>query len=354
MEDRPLADLFPPATRARWLGLVDGVLKGSDFEKRLVSRTSEGLRIEPLYDKAAEPAPQPTRAGGPWRVAQRVDHPDPAQAAALALANLEGGADALSLVFAGAPAARGYGLAAKSVEDLDAALDGVMLPLIALRLDAGGAAPEAVALLRALAKRRGDTLAALDLDLGIDPIGLARAAVDNLLAGSVVAGGSTIRVSRVALIRPPMTTVASGRWISAPVSVAMAMGTKPSEATSAVIATGRNRVMAPSRMASRFGRPSATSCLMKVSMTRPLRTATPESAMNPTAAGTETGMPRSQSAKMPPVRASGTALNTSSASRGEPRAEYSNRKIRKKQTGTTTISRRLAEARFSNCPPQVT
>ena len=175
MEDRPLADLFEQPGRERWLALVEGVLKGADFEKRLVSRTSEGLRIEPLYDKAAEPAPQPTRAGGPWRVAQRVDHPDPAQAAALALADLEGGADALSLVFAGAPAARGYGLAAKSVEDLDAALDGVMLPLIALRLDAGGAAPEAVALLRALAKRRGDTLAALDLDLGIDPIGLLAA-----------------------------------------------------------------------------------------------------------------------------------------------------------------------------------
>jgi hypothetical protein len=30
------------------------------------------------------------------------------------------------------------------------------------------------------------------------------------------------------------------------------------------------------------------------------------------------------------------------------------KQIRKKQTGTTTISRCLAEARFSNCPPQVT
>ncbi len=118
-----------------------------------------------------------------------------------------------------------------------------------------------------------------------------------------------------------MTTVASGRWISAPVSVAMAMGTKPSDATRAVIATGRSRVMAPSRIASRFGRPSATSCLMKVSITRPFSTATPESAMNPTAAGTETGIPRSHRATMPPVSASGTALNTRSASRGLPSAE---------------------------------
>ena len=38
---------------------------------------------------------------------------------------------------------------------------------------------------------------------------------------------------------PPMTTVASGRWTSAPAPVAMAIGTKPRLATSAVISTGR-------------------------------------------------------------------------------------------------------------------
>jgi len=47
---------------------------------------------------------------------------------------------------------------------------------------------------------------------------------------------------------------------------------------------------------------------MKVSITRPLRTATPESAMNPTAAEMENVIPRSRSATTPPVSASGTAL----------------------------------------------
>lgn len=170
MEDRPLADLFPPATRERWLGLVDGVLKGADFEKRLVSRTADGLRIEPLYE-AAEPAAQPVRAPGPWRIAQRVDHPEAETARALAMADLEGGADALTLVFAGAPAARGYGLDAGNADALDAALEGVMLPLIAIRLDAGGHGPQAAAALKALAARRNEPLSGLDLDLGLDPIG---------------------------------------------------------------------------------------------------------------------------------------------------------------------------------------
>ena len=47
-----------------------------------------------------------------------------------------------------------------------------------------------------------------------------------------------------------MTTVASGRWTSAPVPVAIAIGIKPSDATSAVISTGRSRPSAPSRIAS--------------------------------------------------------------------------------------------------------
>ena len=170
MEDRPLADLFPPATRERWLGLVDGVLKGGDFEKRLVSKTADGIRIEPLYEPAA-PVAQPVRAPGPWRVSQRVDHPDGATASALALGDLEGGADALVLVFAGAPAARGHGLAPTDAADLDAALGNVMLPLIATRLDAGARGIEAADLIRDVVKARGETLKGLDLDLGLDPIG---------------------------------------------------------------------------------------------------------------------------------------------------------------------------------------
>ncbi|MFD0938901.1 methylmalonyl-CoA mutase subunit beta, partial [Methylobacterium trifolii] len=170
MEDRPLADLFEPATRERWLGLVEGVLKGGDYEKRLVARSADGIRIEPLYE-AAEPVAQPVRAAGPWRVSQRVDHPEIVAANRQALFDLEGGADALTLVFAGAASARGYGLTARTVEELDAALQGVMLPLIGLRLDAGAQGLEAAALLKELAARRGEDLSACDIDLGIDPVG---------------------------------------------------------------------------------------------------------------------------------------------------------------------------------------
>jgi methylmalonyl-CoA mutase len=178
MEDRPLADLFAPADRKRWLGLVERALKSSDlnadFDKKLVSRTADGLRIEPLYGPA-EPTAQPVRAPGPWRIVQRVDHPDTAVAARQALTDLEGGADGLVLAFAGAPSARGYGLTVNDAEGLDTVLAGIMLPIIGLRLDAGGRGLEAAGWLRELAARRGEDLSAYDLDLGIDPVGVLAA-----------------------------------------------------------------------------------------------------------------------------------------------------------------------------------
>src|SRR5712692_3888656 len=112
-DDLPLAAEFPPATREHWRKLVEGVLKGAPFDKRLVTRTYDGLAIEPLYARRPDALPVASRAPGlPWAVVQRVDHPDPAAANAEALHDLENGATGLSLVFTGSVGAYGYGLAA--------------------------------------------------------------------------------------------------------------------------------------------------------------------------------------------------------------------------------------------------
>ena len=99
-----------------------------------------------------------------------------------------------------------------------------------------------------------------------------------------------------------MTTVARGRWTSAPVPVANAIGTKPSDATSAVIRTGRNRTSAPSRTASDKGRPSSSNPLMKAIITSPLSTATPDNAMNPTPAEIERECPGARVQEFPSKR----------------------------------------------------
>src|SRR3954462_9555116 len=126
-EELAFASEFPAATREQWLKLVDGGLKGAPFEKRLVSKTYDGLTIQPLYSRAADARPLAARAlGRPWTVMQRVDHPDPAAANEQALHDLENGATGLSLVCKGSVNANGYGLDS-SVETLERVLDGIYL-----------------------------------------------------------------------------------------------------------------------------------------------------------------------------------------------------------------------------------
>src|ERR1043165_1442061 len=101
-EHLPLAAEFPGATREQWLKLVEGVLKGAPFDKKLVARTYDGLRIEPLYRGATNASPIAGRApGSAWEALQRIDDPDAARANAQALHDLDNGATGLSLVFAG-------------------------------------------------------------------------------------------------------------------------------------------------------------------------------------------------------------------------------------------------------------
>src|SRR5688572_7224689 len=101
-QDLAFAAEFPAATREAWRALVDGVLKGAPFDKRLVARTYDGLTIQPLYPR--DPAACPVTArlpGAPWTVMQRVDHPDPTLANEQALHDLENGATGLTLVHKG-------------------------------------------------------------------------------------------------------------------------------------------------------------------------------------------------------------------------------------------------------------
>src|SRR5829696_460500 len=120
---------FPQATFEDWRKLVDGVLKGAPFEK-LVSKTSDGLKIDPIYRRAKGAAPVAGRApAAPWQIMQRIDHPDAKAANAQALHDLENGATGLTLVFAGANGAHGFGL--------DPSAEAVAQVLDCIYLDAG-------------------------------------------------------------------------------------------------------------------------------------------------------------------------------------------------------------------------
>jgi methylmalonyl-CoA mutase len=169
-DDLRLAADFAPATYDDWRKLVDGVLKGAPFEK-LVGKTADGLKINPIYPRAHAAPIAGRPAAAPWQIMQRIDHPDAAQANAQALHDLENGATGLTLVFAGANGAYGFGLE-PSAETIEKVLDGVFIDAgIAIELQVGPQSRMAAIHIAEYVKRKGLTPAACDIRFGLDPIG---------------------------------------------------------------------------------------------------------------------------------------------------------------------------------------
>jgi len=161
---------FPSASREQWLALVSGVLKGAPFEKRLVSKTYDGITIAPLYERdAGARAVSGRKVGSPWQILQRIEFADPGAANAQALHDLENGATGLALVFAGAIGAYGFGLAGDT--SLAHVLDGIVLDAgITFDLQPGPHAEDIARQLANAIRRRGVSPIAVDIRFGFDPL----------------------------------------------------------------------------------------------------------------------------------------------------------------------------------------
>lgn len=179
-----LAGEFPGANRQQWLDAVRRVLfrEGSPtpdefesaFTRQLVTRTVDGLEIQPLYSgrdangRPERPGCPPHTRGirdqGGWDLRPRIGvGDDPAAAATRALAELEGGATSLLLDLRAAPRI--------DVDVLDSVTAGVYLDLAPVVLDAGTRTADAAAALFALWDRRGVAASTAVGVLGCDPIG---------------------------------------------------------------------------------------------------------------------------------------------------------------------------------------
>lgn len=177
-----LAADFPDQDEARWRALAEAALKGASWD-RLVSRTADGVPIQPLYretdaptaaDPAGAPGVAPFVRGGhamrdaflPWHIRQSVETPDPKAAHAEVIADLERGVSSIELVVDPAGA---NGVKIASLTDLRVALDGVLVDLAPIALDAGAAGLTTAKLLADFLKDAGP--AAASPAFNIDPVG---------------------------------------------------------------------------------------------------------------------------------------------------------------------------------------
>jgi methylmalonyl-CoA mutase len=192
MVERLPFDAFAPPSLDDWLAAVAAVRKGAPFHE-LRTPLPDGFAIEPLNERARGMTPLVGRpAGQPWTIVQRVDHPDPAAANALARADLQGGASGLALVAQGAATARGFGVEIGNRQDLARVLEGVALDLVRCRIEAGTRCADLAQWLLEIADEA--ETGALDVSVGLDPAGLlaatgARPDLDQLLGRLLLTPG---------------------------------------------------------------------------------------------------------------------------------------------------------------------
>lgn len=177
-ETQTSADVALQERIAGWRKTVESELKGVPFEKKLVTRTPEGISLRPLYTRAdlaplhstitqppgAAPFLRGTRATGykqtAWEIAQEITADTPAEFNRILLAELMRGQNSVVLP----EIASCYGR-----KDLDTALRDVALDALSVHLSAGVRANYIADVYIELAKSRGLDPARLTGSVTLDP-----------------------------------------------------------------------------------------------------------------------------------------------------------------------------------------
>jgi len=148
---------FPSSSDAQWRELIGKTLGESGFEKHLIHKSLDGISHQAIYPQSAQhqaPGQFPFRRGissepSNWIICQRYSIVDPPRANRQILEELEGGVNHIELNLAA-----GGGNKVINLQQIDATLAGVLLPLIQLSLAPGAHNLQPAALLLALAQHR--------------------------------------------------------------------------------------------------------------------------------------------------------------------------------------------------------
>lgn len=196
--DEPLLEAFAGVSYEAWRGEVERALKGGDFDKKLVTRTLEGIDVQPLYVPASWPAGEDSaglpgappyrrgalaggRYGARWDMRTSYDDPNAAVLAEEIAADLGRGARSLWLCFdaqvrsgrASAEPPRAVherGVPCVSAQQLATMLAKVPLDRVLMSLDAGANALAVAACFAQVARARGLKLEQLEAWFNADPL----------------------------------------------------------------------------------------------------------------------------------------------------------------------------------------
>lgn len=191
MADQKLFTEFPPISNEQWLEVVTKDLKGADFDKRLVTKTEDGIAVRPYYrrDNLAPVDTTPnlrrgSKADNGWLTREDVSEPTIDAARTHALRALTRGAEEIS--FTCYPS----GVAITSQADVQKLLEGIFIEMVPLHWQAGPASAQLLAAYANEAERRGVALAELEGSVENDPIldsaaGYSAAAIDDWKASAL-------------------------------------------------------------------------------------------------------------------------------------------------------------------------
>ena len=199
MSDMKFVEDFQAPTYDEWVAEVERALKGAPFDKKMFSKSYEGITVRPIYTRAdwpsdgdpsgfpgATPFTRGASAAGSrvnnWDVRQLCTDPDPQDANDVLLRDLERGVTSLILRLdraarsgkdgdGAADQAGQDGIMVYSVDDLDLLLTGIHLDLVPIVLQPGAQFLPAAGLLMALWERRGLAAGKALGGFGADPLG---------------------------------------------------------------------------------------------------------------------------------------------------------------------------------------
>ena len=196
----PLLSEFEPATHEQWRAAAEAALKGAPFDKKLLTKTPEGITLQPIYPASSldglphlgglpgvAPFVRGSRSLGhavtPWEVCEELVDPLPADAGAALRADGDRGLTGVILradraARAGLDPDRAEqgvvgddGVSIASADDFEQVLESFDPAQHALYLEPGESGLPLASLLFAMARRKGIDTEALRGSGGFDPLG---------------------------------------------------------------------------------------------------------------------------------------------------------------------------------------